>query len=429
MIGVVIFVWAQQSGLVSGSPTTERSIAVSIADAPPLKNLPPQKALDTISPVSPYSVPVLDQRDVYSVSPAGHIVRRNILARTNVWVSAGATPFSDMIASEDRLYVIGQNSTVVARDEKSGALLWSRRVADAGNLQLSMIRGMLFVQGEDVTRLNPITGAILWHAQTGRVSKLVAPASVFASIAEGDPIQESIAVLNSASGKLLTSYNPGMPVGSAQILESQRNAVLVHASASATTIDEDGNALTRIVWLNSITGQIIKDWPYRPDAMSHGPDTGMANPIVDGKSMAFQVGDSIYRYDLETEPSSQHPLRIQGAGDLIAFRRGQLYTRSRDGLYVIEFEGDRAIRHHVLAYRYDPTLNQPALVQAEDTIAVSDGSVIQVLDLLTNKAQRYSASCGEILGVFRSRSLVAVQCENVKAAQAGAIYVVQLPGR
>lgn len=89
---------------------------------------------------------VLGQSEVYSVSPAGDIARRNILTHVNGWTSAGASPFSDMLASAGRLYVVGPNSTVIARDKDSGAVLWRSREPDAGDLRLSMVRGMLFVQ-------------------------------------------------------------------------------------------------------------------------------------------------------------------------------------------------------------------------------------------------------------------------------------------
>lgn len=425
-ISILALVSVQRCVLAQVGHMTERAITVSVGEGSPAPRLSPQKVLDAVSPVSPYASPVLEQNDIYAVSADGHLVRRDVLTGQNRWRSAGATPFSDVVASQDRLYAIETDATVVARDKKSGALLWSRRVSDAGNLRLTMIRGMLFVQGDYVTRLSPDAGAVLWQAQTGRVSKLVAPASVFASTAAGEPIQESIAVINSASGKILAVYNPGSPVGIAQIVGIRGDAVLVHASATATTINEDGDALTRIVWLDSKTGQLVKNWPYRPDATSHGPDTGIANPIVDGGYVAFQTGDSIYRYDLETAPVSQRPYRLQGIGNLIAFRGDQMYTQTEDGLYGIRFAGERAIRRHLLAYHYDASLNRPAPVQTEDTIAVSDGQTIQVLDLVTNKARRYSATCAELFGVFRSGNLVALQCENAAAKQGGVIYVVRL---
>ncbi len=288
---------------------------------------------------------------------------------------------------------------------------------------------MLFVRGENVTRLNPRTGKILWQAQTGRANQLVAPASVFVSVAEGEPIQESIVVIDAASGNAHTGDDPGKPAGIARILGIRGKAVLVHASASSATIDEDGYALTRIHWLSSQTGQIQKDWAYRPDSALYGPDTGIANPIVDGSEVAFQTGDSIYRYNLDTAPFLQLPVRVQGAGTLMAFRRGELYTQTGDGLYATRLQGDRAIRRRVMAYEYDPSLNEPALVQTDDTIAVSDGATIQVLDLLTDKAQRYPAHCGSLFRVLRSGNFVAMQCENSAAEQAGVIYAGRFDSR
>jgi outer membrane protein assembly factor BamB len=369
---------------------------------------------------------VLDENDIYVVSVGGQVIRCDVITKRDVWHAAGAMPFSDLIATRDRLYVLGSKAAVVARDKRVGTLLWSKRVSDAGNPQLSMIRSMLFVAGNNVTRLDPTTGAVLWSAQTGRVGKLMAPASVVASIAGGDPIQESISVIDAASGKILNTYSPGMPTGIAQILGVRGDAVLVHASATTTTIDEDEYALTRIVWLNSTTGRLVKSWAYRPDAAAHGADTGIATPIVDGAEVAFQSGDSIYRYALDAAPALQRPRRIDGVGDLIAFRRGQLYTRTDDGLYAVRFEGKRATRRHVLTYRYDPSLNQPALVQTEDTVAVTDGSTIQVLDLVTNNAHRYSAACGDLFRVLRSGSLIALQCLNSIKTQTGVMYIVRV---
>ncbi|HEV3153220.1 MAG TPA: PQQ-binding-like beta-propeller repeat protein [Candidatus Baltobacteraceae bacterium] len=426
-IGFLGVVCAQRTVVAQGAQMTERAVTVSVVDAPETPRLPLQKLLDTISSVSPDSTPLLDQSDVYAVSAGAQIVRHDVRTKRNDWKASGATPFSHVVASTDRVYVIGPNATVVARNKKSGAFLWTRRVSSSGNLRLSLIRGMLFVEGDDVTRLDPITGAVLWRAQTGRVGKLVAPGLVFASIARGEPIQESISIIDTASGEIL-NYNPGMPSGIAQIVGIRGTDVLVHVSATSTTIDEDGYALTRIVWLNSATGHFVKNWPYRPDAASHGPDTGIATPIVDGANVAFQSGDSIYVYGLDAAPASQRPLRFDGAGDLIAFRRGQLYTRTDDGLYAIRSEGKRATRRQVLPYHYDPSLNLPALVQTEDTIAVSDGSTIEVLDLVTNKARQYSAACQDLFRVLRSGTLVALQCQNSAATQTGVIYVVRVGG-
>src|SRR5581483_4727116 len=279
MTSSVILLCAQHCGLLSGAPASEQSIAVSVESAPPLKQLPARRALESIASVMPYSVPALDQNDIYFVSTEGRIVKRDVVAHANRWTFGGAAPFSDVIVSNNRVYVTGPNSTIVARDKNSGKLIWSRDIPGDGNVRLSMIRGMLFARSESVTRLDPVNGAVLWRAQTGRVDKVVAPASVFAAIAEGSPIQESISVIDSASGRIVAEYNPGGPAGIARILEAQGDAVLVHAAATGATIDEDGYALTKLVWLDSVTGQMMRSWSYRPDAKSHGPDTMIATPI------------------------------------------------------------------------------------------------------------------------------------------------------
>lgn len=144
--------------------------------------------------------------------------------------------------------------------------------------------------------------------------------------------------------------------------------------------------------------------------------------------MAFQTGDSIYRYELDAAPLAQQPLRIQDSGRLAAFRRSRLYTQAGDGIYEIRLDGNRAIRRRVMAYEYDPSLNEPALVQTNDAIAVSDGSTIQVLDLTTDKSRRYSAHCDALLRILRSGDFVAMQCENSAAAQGGIIYAGRLNG-
>ncbi len=295
----------------------KHSIGAVVTDGDPA----PQRdgsLVDVISNVSLFAAPLIDGTDVYYADGTDQRVSATDVERhRTLWTAAGGLPARPLPVINRRVYILDRSGAITARDASAGDIIWSSPpLRDDGYISFAAQDGQLYAAGELVTRIDPRNGKILWQVPKTNFGYVVPHGSaVFVQFVDGVMLSQEIHTFDARTGKELSDYAPGRPIGTAEIIGVHQGAVLVRSAAGEPTIDLNQFVPADVAWLNGTSGKLLRVVAYRPDAERYGPDTPLAQSFfLDNSLLAFQIADDIYVYRVDVAPSAQEPLRFHDTG-------------------------------------------------------------------------------------------------------------------